>query len=73
MLWKSLPKFFLCDQNSETDNDRIFVLHCQSPRFLMEFVPGGEGDLLMIDTGAKAAEVDEAKKRARDFFEEGAS
>jgi len=40
--WKDLPSFLICKEDDETDECRIFVLHTQHPRFLVEFVPAGD-------------------------------
>ena len=65
--WKALPKFLLCDQNAGTDDDRIFVLHTQNPRFLMEFVADEEADFFLIDP--PTAKLPSLKDQARRFFE----
>jgi hypothetical protein len=64
-----LPKFLLSDINSdEKSMDRIFVVHTEHPSFVLEFSPGGEGEFLLLDTTATAAEIDGAKNAARNFF-----
>jgi hypothetical protein len=61
-----MPPFILLD---ERDNpDRCFVMHTTAPRFLMEFVPGGEGEFILIDHGYTTAEIATAKAGAREFF-----
>lgn len=56
----------------ERDNpDRAFVMHTTTPRFLMEFIPGGEGDFIPIDRAYTADELAMHKSRAREFFEQG--
>jgi hypothetical protein len=64
-----LPKFLLADKNSE-NNDRVFVVHCEHPRFIVEFRPGGdEGEFMLFDISGDPEKLVEAKKRARLLFE----
>jgi len=64
-----LPKFLLADKNSE-NNDRAFVVHCEHPRFILEFVAdGGEGEFVLFDISGDPEQLLEAKKQARLFFE----
>ena len=69
-MWNSLPKFLLCDQNTGTNKVRMFVMHCHAPRFLMEFIPDGDGEVFLIDSEPKPDELEEARDGARDFFED---
>ena len=63
-----LPKFLLADKNE--NNDRVFVVHCEHPRFILEFVPGGgEGEFVLFDISGDPEKLLEAKKQARVFFE----
>lgn len=56
----------------DPDNpDSTYVFHKTAPRFLMEFVPGGEGDFILIDLAHTADEIAMHKSRAREFFEDG--
>lgn len=69
MSWPELPAFLFCDESRCDDDDRMFVFHTQQPRFLMEFVPGGEGECLMIDPAPEDV-VAPLRAQARDFFNE---
>jgi hypothetical protein len=64
-----LPKFLLADENSEK-NDRTFVVHCEHPRFILEFVSGGaEGEFVLFDISGDPEKLVEAKNQARLFLE----
>lgn len=64
-----LPKFLLADKNSD-DNDRLFVVHCEHPRFIEEICPGGvEGEFMLFDISGDPDKLVEAKKMARVFSE----
>lgn len=63
-----LPKFLIANKNSENDA-RAFVVHCEHPRFIMEFLPdGGEGEFMLFDISGDPDKVVEAKELARAFF-----
>lgn len=65
-----LPKFLLADKNSEKSN-RTFVVHCEHPRFIVEFVSGGgEVEFVLFDISGDPAKLVEAKHQARVFFNE---
>jgi hypothetical protein len=64
-----LPKFLLAEKSSEK-SDRTFVVHCEHPRFIVEFLAGGgEGDFLLFDISSDPAKLVEAKHQARVFFD----
>jgi hypothetical protein len=64
-----LPKFLLADKNSDK-NDRVFVVHCEHPRFIEEVCPGGvEGEFMLFDISGDPDKLVEAQKQARVFFE----
>jgi hypothetical protein len=66
-----LPKFLLSDKNSEK-SDRTFMVHCEHPRFIVEFLPsGGEGEFMLFDISGDPEKLVDAKKMARVFFEAG--
>jgi hypothetical protein len=62
-----LPKFMIFDDPHATAKTGVIVLHTEHPRFLIEFLREGEGDLVLFDH-ARAAEVIAAKMAARNFF-----
>jgi len=50
-----LPKFLLAHKNSD-NNDRVFVVHCEHPRFIEEICPGGvEGEFMLFDISGEGA------------------
>lgn len=67
--WNQLPKFLLVDESRCLDNDRIWVLHCHEPRFLLEFGPAGIGRLLLIDDCSDVPLLTDLKEGARKFYE----
>jgi hypothetical protein len=67
-LWTRLPKFLLVDESRCLENDRIWVLHCHNPRFLLEFVPSGVGDLLLIDECSDFEHLANLQEQARKFY-----
>lgn len=67
MSWNTLPPFLLCEGNPVSEDDRVYVMHTRSPRFLMEFVPGGEGDFLPIDP-AEESDFAPLREKTRAFF-----
>lgn len=67
MSWPTLPAFLFCNEAKCDDNDRMFVLHTQTPRFLLEFVPGGEGECLPIDFAPEEV-LAPLRAQARDFY-----
>jgi hypothetical protein len=69
MTWDTLPKFLLCDDHAGMKEDGCFVLHTPTPRFLMEFVPGGEGEFRLIDPPTD--DLAAIKEQAREFFNDG--
>ena len=66
--WNRLPKFLLVDESRCLENDRIWVLHCHEPRFLLEFGPAGGGELLLIDQCLDFERVASLKQQARKFY-----
>jgi hypothetical protein len=66
--WRRLPKFLLVDESRCLENDRIWVLHCHDPRFLLEFGPAGEGDLLLIDECSDFQLLATLKEQAGKFY-----
>jgi hypothetical protein len=52
------------------DDDRTFVFHTERPRFLIEFLSGGEGDFFPIDS-IPEADRSALRQEAREFYEEG--
>ena len=68
----SLPKFLVClpcpVETAHCDDERSFVMHTQHPRFLMEFTPGGEGELLLLDGEGDDVKLEKLRVEARAFF-----
>jgi hypothetical protein len=64
--WDRLPKFLMADDGG----DRMFVVHCHQPRFIMEFDDAGEGTPLWIDapTGLDVAAAARLMREAGDFY-----
>ena len=71
-IWQSLPKFVVSAKHFGPDgiaDDRSYVIHCHEPRFVMEFVPGREGEVLLIDDAGQE-EISKLKDEARHYFDE---
>jgi hypothetical protein len=66
--WNRLPKLLLVDESRCLENDRVWVLHCHDPRFLLEFGPTGAGDLLLIDECADFEILTTLREEARKFY-----
>lgn len=66
--WFQLPKFLLVDESRCLENDRVWVLHCYEPQFLLEFGPAGIGDLLLIDDCRDFQVLAKRKEQAREFY-----
>ncbi len=66
--WNRLPKFLLVDESRRLENDRVWVLHCHDPRFLLEFGPSGAGELLLIDECSDLKIVSALREQARKFY-----
>ena len=75
----TLPKFIALEPKPESDAEKIceniFAFHTKKPRFLMEFVPGGEGEFMLIDptndphTDARhESKLRTLRDQARDFI-----
>jgi hypothetical protein len=66
--WNLLPQFLLVDESRCRDNDRMWVLHCHEPRFLLEFGPSGVGELLLIDECSDFELLSALRSEARKFY-----
>ena len=67
--WNRLPKFLLVDESRCLENDRVWVLHCHEPRFLLEFGPSGAGDFLLIDERSDFDVLSTLREEARRFYD----
>ena len=71
-----MAKFILLEPKEEPDapagatDDHAYVLHTETPRFLMQFVPGGRGDqgVMLIDQTDDRALVSRLAREACNFF-----
>jgi hypothetical protein len=63
-----LPKFLLVDESRCLENDRVWVLHCHDPRFLIEFGPSSAGELLLIDECPDLEILSPLREQARKFY-----
>jgi hypothetical protein len=50
------------------ENDRVWVLHCHDPRFLLKFGPSGAGDPLLIDECSDFEILSTLREEARKFY-----
>jgi len=64
--FNQLPKFLIADNGGE----RFFVIHCHSPRFIMEFADDSEAVPVWIDAPSDLNAAASAKlmEEAGEFF-----
>jgi hypothetical protein len=55
-------------EHTALEEDRVFVMHTERPRFVLEFVGETEGNLRLIDQSDDEAELLKLRQQARSYF-----
>ncbi len=59
-----LPRFIIGDDgNPDEDEARDFVVHCETPRFVLEILPDGEGATTFLESESDFIAIELANGR----------